>query len=280
MESRAEMLRQRQLQKHQKAQQSRDKLKIGLFVLLGIVVGGGAMYLGVSLNEGTTTSEPVSTSEDGESPGGITDPSETTRPTTPQDDAEEPEPPNAGQSSQPELEAQLSQQATQIELLRAQIESMSRRDEPPPVSQHRESTGISNQEVAPEDQQPAPDRSSRLEEMEEIEREWRPVFAEYKKRYKKAKDDYDLKLKLMRNAQDICNDNNVGESDTQQGITIGDPMAGSGLEGFVQYGNCNTIDSDVRDMEREKDEHLRDIQRECYDDAVSRHVSIAKAKLR
>ncbi|HSO49717.1 MAG TPA: hypothetical protein VLS86_04165, partial [Acidimicrobiia bacterium] len=54
------------------------------------------------------------------------------------------------------------------------------------------------------------------------------------------------------------------------------------MGGTIEYSklNCDTIDLDLRRAGQDRFEALRDIQRECYDDATARGVSTAKARLR
>jgi len=124
-----------------------------------------------------------------------------------------------------------------------------------------------------------------LEATAEAEREWRPVFAEFQKRYREKKQELDTGLEELKRYQAWCGYTQMGEPNLrqkqmgvrQEGIQID---ALSELKKVGYSPSCDTIDLDITRFEQERFDTLRQIQRECYDEAISRGVSTAKARLR
>ena len=119
----------------------------------------------------------------------------------------------------------------------------------------------------------------------ELEREWRPIFSEYQKRYSDRKREYDDTLKKLAQYQAWCNYNNMGEPNIRE-KEMGVRQEGLPTSAITEikslgYGDsCETIDFDIKKVKQDQFETLRDVQKECYDEAIYRGVSTAKARLR
>ena len=126
---------------------------------------------------------------------------------------------------------------------------------------------------------------SYLEATAEAEREWRPVFAEFQKRYSDKKQELDTGLEELKRYQAWCGYTQIGEPNLrqkemgvrQEGIQID---AQSELKKVGYSLSCDTIDLDIKRFEQERFDTLREIQKECYDEAIYRGASTAKARLR
>lgn len=173
----------------------------------------------------------------------------------------------------------------ELERLRQQIEELQRRNEPvqrevveaapPPVNETTE---------PPEEQPPPSTRPNALELAAQAEAEWRPVFAEYQKRYSEKKAELDKLIGTFEQLKAQCSYTQMGEPTEaqkrkgvrQEGLPV------SLISGIpVGYGaSCETVDQDLRKAKQERFDALRQIQNDCYQDATARGVSTAKAKLR
>jgi hypothetical protein len=131
----------------------------------------------------------------------------------------------------------------------------------------------------------AEESRSYFEANAEAERQWRPVFAEFQERYREKKRELDSGLEELKRYQAWCGYTQMGEPTLkqkqmgvrQEGIQI-DAM--SELKKVGYSPSCDTIDLDIKRFEQERFDTLREIQKECYDEAIHMGVSTAKAKLR
>lgn len=173
----------------------------------------------------------------------------------------------------------------EVERLRQQIEELQKRNEPaqpevveaapPPVNEPSEPV---------QEQPPLTTRPSALETEAQAEAEWRPVFSEYQKRYSEKKGELDKLVGIFEQLKAQCSYTQFGEPTEaqkkkgvrQEGLPV------SLISGIpIGYGaTCETVDRDLRRVKQERFDALREIQNECYQDATSRGVSTAKAKLR
>lgn len=175
----------------------------------------------------------------------------------------------------------MARQAEELDRLRDEVESLRRDRESGPAAEDPRAQTPPPQQV----QEPAQSEPSVMERTEEAEREWRPVFADFQKRYSQTKKEHDDRVNMLKQYQAQCSYTQMGEpteAQKRRGVRQEGLPANMVMGGTIDYTklNCDSIDLDLRQAEQDRSEVLRDIQRECYDDAVARGVSMAKARLR
>jgi hypothetical protein len=186
-----------------------------------------------------------------------------------------------GEPSRQERDQTTVRQAEELDRLRNEVENLRRERESGAVAQNPPAQELPVQQA----QEPAQPEPSVTERMEEAEREWRPVFADFQKRYSQTKKEHDDRVNMLKQYQAQCSYTQMGEpteAQKRRGVRQEGLPANLVMGGTIDYAklNCDTIDLDLRQAEQDRSEVLRDIQRECYDDAVARGVSMAKARLR
>jgi hypothetical protein len=179
--------------------------------------------------------------------------------------------------SQPE--EQSAQQNEEIERLRQEVDDLRRQGRP---EQAPEPPSVQESPLPENDR--GDSRQNVLEQMAQSDAEWRPVYAEFQKRYSEKKAEFDTALSTLKQIQAQCNYTHMGEpteAEKRRGARQEGLPASLVTGGTVGYGSsCDTVDGDLKKAERDRFEVLRTIQDECYNDATARGVSTAKAKLR
>jgi hypothetical protein len=107
---------------------------------------------------------------------------------------------------------------------------------------------------------------------------------EFQRRYSEQKSESDKLIDTLKQVQAQCSYTQMGEPTAAQkkkGVRQ-EGLPSSMVQGMpIGYGvSCETVDSDLKRAKQERFEGLRDIQDECYKEAMARGVSTAKAKLR
>jgi len=245
----------------------------------GIAVGA----IGALIAVGIVTRSNTSHSVEEQSENVTTTPTPTPIPPETLPSQPQPQPETVPSQQKPVAGAPASREE-EIEKLRQQIDELRRKNEP---AQNEPAPVAAPEVVKPTEavrEQPADPRHSALEQSAQAEAEWRPIFSEFQKRYSEKKGESDKLIDTLKQVQAQCNYTQMGEpteAQKRKGVRQ-EGLPSSLVQGMpVGYGaSCETVDKDLRKAQQEKFEALRDVQDECYQEAVARGVSTAKAKLR
>jgi hypothetical protein len=239
--------------------------------LWGIAVGaiGALVVVGVVMRSSVTDPKPVAEPE----PVAVIAEPVSAPQAVPQEVTIAPQPNEAPPSRDEELEK-----------LRQQVDELRRRNTPVQSEPVQAATPEPAPQQEPVQEQQVTTRQSALEQSAQAEEGWRPTYSEFQKRYNEKKAEFDKMLGTLKQIQGQCNYTHMGEptdAEKRRGAKQEGLPASLVMGGSVGYGSsCDTVDADVKNAERDKFEALRDIQDECYKEAMARGVSTAKAKLR